>query len=72
MNIPLLISPINIIMLLIILITFTVIALVLALKKETKFHFLIWATIIIFLPFFGSLSYFLKFFTSKRIKNNVA
>lgn len=54
------------------LITFTVIALVLALKKETKFHFLIWATIIIFLPFFGSLSYFLKLFTSKRIKNNVA
>ena len=47
-------------------------ALVMASKKETNFHFLIWILIIIFLPFFGSLSYILKFYTSRKINNNVA
>jgi len=72
MNIFLMIYPTQIILLLLVLITLTAIALVMASKKESNFHFLIWAAIIIFLPFFGSLSYILKFFTSRRMNNNVA
>lgn len=66
------IYPIQIILFLLVLIILAAIALVMASKKETNFHFLIWCAIIIFLPFFGSLSYILKFFTSRRRYKNVA
>jgi hypothetical protein len=57
MNIPIMISPTQIILFLITYILLTGTALVMASKKEINFHFLIWTLIIIFLPFFGSLSY---------------
>jgi heme/copper-type cytochrome/quinol oxidase subunit 4 len=72
MNIPIMISPIQIILFLITFILLTGTALIMASKKETNFQFLIWTLIIIFLPFFGSLSYILKFYTSRKINNNVA
>jgi hypothetical protein len=72
MNIPMMISPTQIILFLITYILLAGTALVMASKKETNFHFLIWTLIIIFLPFFGSLSYILKFYTSRKINNNVA
>jgi len=72
MNIFLMIHPNQIIIFLLILIGFTITALVMASKKETNFHFLIWAVIIIFLPFLGSLSYILKFLTSKKEIDTIA
>ena len=68
----LIIYPIQIIIFLLVFFILTGYALIMASKKETNFHFLIWAAIIIFLPFLGSLSYLLKFFTSRRMDNNVA
>ena len=72
MNIFLMIYPNQIIIFLLILIGLTITALVMASKKETNFHFLIWAAIIIFLPFFGSISYILKFYSSRKKSNNIA
>ena len=72
MNIFLMIYPNQIIIFLLILIGLTITALVMASKKKTNFHFLIWSVIIIFLPFLGSLSYILKFLTSKKEIDTIA
>lgn len=72
MNTFLMIYPIQIIFFLLFLIGLTLTALVMASKNETNFHFLIWAAIIIFLPFFGSISYILKFYSSRKKNNNIA
>lgn len=61
------ISPTQIILFLMIYVFLTGTALVMASKKETNFHFIIWTLIIIFLPFLGSLSYILKFYTSRKV-----
>lgn len=66
LNMMLFISPIQIFAFLIILLLLIVLSLILASKEEKSFHFLIWSAIIIFLPFVGSLSYLLKYYSSKQ------
>lgn len=67
----LMISAYQIIILLSILLVIFVSALVLASKNETRFHFLIWAAIIIFIPFVGAVSYLIKHFTDKKLAERI-
>lgn len=71
MNHSLMIYPYQIIILLSILFVIFMSALVLASKNETRFHFLIWAAIIIFIPFFGAVSYLIKHFTDKKVAERI-
>ena len=41
--------------------------LIIASKNETRFHFLIWAGVILLFHFLGAISYLIKHFTSKKI-----
>ena len=61
------ISPFQIITFLALLLITVVSALVLASKNETRFHFLIWAGVILLFHFLGAISYLIKHFTSKKI-----
>jgi len=64
------VSPLQIVAFIIILASLVVSSLVLASKNETKFNFLIWALIIIFIPFVGGISYLIKFYTTQNRRVN--
>jgi len=64
------ISPIQIILFLSLLIVLVITTLVLASKNEIRFNFLIWALLIVFIPFIGSISYLIKYYTLNTKTNN--
>ncbi|REE08385.1 hypothetical protein DFQ09_10764 [Winogradskyella pacifica] len=64
------ISPFQIIVLLLIFVSIIITSLVLASKNESTFKFLIWVAIILCLPFIGSASYLIKHYTSINTKTN--
>ena len=70
MNIYLMVSPIQIVAFVIILAALVITSLVIASKNETNFNFLIWALIIIFIPFIGGISYLIKFYTTHNRSAN--
>ena len=70
MNIYLMVSPIQIVAFVIILAALVITSLVIASKNETSFNFLIWALIIIFIPFVEGISYLIKFYTTQNRRAN--
>ena len=62
----LLISPIQIVLFLIVLLSIAIYSLVLASRNEKNMNFLIWALLIIFLPFIGGISYIIKYHTANK------
>lgn len=60
------VSPLQVTLLLIVLISAVVYALVLASRKESNIRFIIWGVIILFLPFIGALAYIINYHTSKK------
>jgi len=67
----LMIYPFQIIAFLALLLVTVVSALVLASKNETRFHFLIWAGVILLFPFIGAISYLIKHFSGKKMAEKV-
>ncbi|WP_179317088.1 PLDc N-terminal domain-containing protein [Winogradskyella undariae] len=66
------ISPMQIIFMGTLLVVMIITTLVLASKNESTFKFLIWAAIILGLPFIGSVSYLIKHYMSINTKTNNA
>lgn len=62
----LLISPIEVVLFLLVLLSIVITALVLASKNEKNMNFLIWVLIILFIPFFGGVCYLIKHYTSSK------
>lgn len=63
----LMIYPYQIIAFLALLLITVISALIIASKNETRFHFSIWAGVILLFHFLGAISYLIKHFTSKKI-----
>ena len=64
----LLISSYQVLGFLIFFMALLIFSLILAFKTETKFNFLVWTLIIVFIPFLGSLSYLLNYFISQKLE----
>lgn len=62
----LMIYPYQIVVFLGILMILVMTSIVLASKRETRFHFLIWGAIIVFIPVVGAISYLIKYATDKK------
>ena len=70
MNFLLLLYPIQIIVFITLNVLLVITSLVLAAKNEIRFNFLIWTLLIVFIPFIGSISYLIKYYTLNTKTNN--